>query len=217
MTAAIEAVIFDFGGVIIAGGGNGAAGSEDTPFTRLERHFSLPPGFIWDAHYRCPAWERLRVGEGTRETWLASVEGNLAERCGAAGAREILETLEASRGQPAFNPGMLDLIGTLSARYRVGLLSNAAPGLEDDLRDLYRIDHLFHDIVNSATVRVAKPAARIYALAAGRLGVPTSACFFTDDLLHNVEGARQAGMMAYHFDHCAGLTAALGAAGVAID
>jgi putative hydrolase of the HAD superfamily len=112
---------------------------------------------------------------------------------------------------------MIDLIQRLRGRVKVGLLSNAAPGLEEDLREHYRIDALFDDIINSATVQLAKPDPRIYALAAERLGLPVAKCFFTDDLPHNIEAARAAGMVAHQFAGCSGLREALLAAGVDSD
>jgi hypothetical protein len=69
-------------------------------------------------------------------------------------------------------------------------------------------------VINSARVGLAKPDVRIFHLAAERLGVPASACVFTDDLAHNVEGARAAGMRAFQFQDAAHLESELRALGV---
>lgn len=218
---AIEAVIFDFGGVIVPG--SPSSDAVDSPFSILEREHGLPSGFLWRAVYiENPGWRRLRVGDGSFDEWNAEARKQIAEVSNATTADAVLDALEASRPQgkrlsesaPVFNEGMIPLIKQLRRSYRVGLLSNAAPGLEDDLINHYQIHGLFHDVINSATVRLAKPDPRIYALAASRIRVPIESCFFTDDLPHNIEAARAAGMTAYQFDACTGLRAALKAAGV---
>jgi len=212
--ATIEAVIFDFGGVIVPGGGNiEALTDENTPFGRIEKEFGLQPGTLWRAMYQNPTWERLRVGEGTHELWHASVHDALLQQTDPETARAILVRLGEKR-PVEFNEGMIELIQRLRGRVKVGLLSNAAPGLEDDLRNHYRIYDLFDDVINSATVRLAKPDPRIYRLASERIGVPLERCFFTDDLEHNIEAARQVGMTAHQFKGYEGLREALIAAGV---
>jgi len=86
----------------------------------------------------------------------------------------------------------------LAGRYDVGLLSNATLRLEDELRGYHKIDGRFKVIVNSSRVGMAKPDARIYHLAAERIGAEPSACVHIDDLPHNVEGAREAGFQGIH-------------------
>lgn len=212
----IEAVIFDFGGVIVPGGAEPIANETESPFVQLERRFRLPPGFAFRWIYlENPAWMRLRVGDGSFEEWYATTRELIAARAGVEAGEAFVAALTADR-PPAFNPGMLELLHQLRGRYRLGLLSNAAPGLEEELEEKFRIAHLFDDIVNSATVRLAKPDPRVFRLAASRLGVPPERCFFTDDLPHNVEGARAVGMTAHEFRGVGGLVAALRAAGVEV-
>lgn len=207
----IEAVIFDFGGVIVQSEG------PDALWAEWERAHGLPKGFIFQAVYlENPGWMRLRVGDGTEAGWHAAAGAAIAAGASAELAEATLAMLKEP-GPVHFHDGMIDLVSKLRGRYRVGLLSNAKPGLEEDLRDHYRIDHLFHDVINSATVRLAKPDPRIYALAARRIGVPITACFFTDDLDHNILAAREAGMTAHQFSGRDGLVAALRAAGVVVD
>lgn len=210
---AIEAIIFDFGGVIVSGGGAGDSGPE--LWREIERRFNLPAGTLFNAVYlENEAWKRLRVGEGTHDIWHAAVHEAVAKVADDDAARDVLAALGERRVE--FNEGMIPLVKRLGRKYKVGLLSNAAPGLEEELINHYQIYGLFKDVINSATVRLAKPDPRIFALAAARIRIPIERCFFTDDLAPNVEAARTAGMTAYQFDNCAGLTAALKAAGVRI-
>lgn len=212
----IAAVIFDFGGVIVPGGAEPIANETESPFVQIEREFGLPPGFAFRWLYlENPAWMRLRVGEGSFEHWYETARKLVAQHASTEAADALVAALMADR-PPAFNPGMLELLHELRGRYRLGLLSNAAPGLEHDLEHKFRIAHLFDDIVNSATVRLAKPDPRIFRLAAERLGIPPESCFFTDDLPHNVEGARAVGMVAHQFRGSEGLVQALRASGVEV-
>lgn len=219
--SAIAAVVFDFGGVIRPG--SPAAAGDASPYTLVEREFGLPEGFLWRAIYLDnPAWLDLRVGRGSEADWVDAIKRALRTVVGDTRAEIAVGRLEEAqsrgrrfRDRPVeFNPGMIDLVKSLRARYRVSILSNAAPGLEEELADHYGIADLFHDIVNSATVGLAKPDPRIYRLAAERLEVATDRCFFTDDLAHNVEAARAVGMTAHLFDGVEGLREALAAAGV---
>ncbi len=109
---------------------------------------------------------------------------------------------------------VLSLARNLRPRYKVGMISNATKNLEEVLENHHGIMDLFDVIINSARVGVAKPDARIYHLAAERLGVPVSACVFTDDLAHNIEGARAAGMHAFPFRGVADMERQLRALGV---
>ena len=97
---------------------------------------------------------------------------------------------------------------------RIGLLSNAAPDLDELLVDKFGVDIDWHDRVISGLVGLAKPDTAIYELAAERIGVEPSRCFFIDDLAENIKAARSVGMGGHHFrgDH-AGLEADLRAAG----
>lgn len=218
------AVIFDFGGVIIPG--SPSVDDPDSLWSRLEREHGLPRGSLWRAIYLDnPAWLGLRVGEGSFEGWREACLAQVTALADAERAAKVVDAFWASReragsgrdgARPEFNPGMIEVIESLRGRVRVGLLSNAAPGLEDELREYYGIAHLFDDIVNSATVRLAKPDVRVFRLAAERLGVAPGECFFTDDLPHNVEAARTTGMTAHHFLGSEGLVEALRAAGVAV-
>lgn len=219
----IRAVIFDFGGVIVPGS---PTNGTESPYSAIEAAHGLPAGFLWKAVYlENPGWMRLRVGEGSEEEWFGAAREAIAGVAGEARADAIVAAIVATRAEgrslpgtgKTFNEGMIELIERLRGRVRVGLLSNAAPGLEADLRDYYQIAHLFDDIVNSATVRLAKPDHRVYHLAAARHGVSPKECFFTDDLPHNVEAAREVGFTAHQFDGYPGLAEALRAAGVAPD
>ncbi len=77
--------------------------------------------------------------------------------------------------------------------YRVGLLTNNIKEYGDAWRATIPVE-IFDDIVDSSVVGVRKPDARIFLMAAERLGVAPPQCVFLDDVSSNVEGAQAVGM-----------------------
>ena len=199
----IQAVLFDYGGVI------GRLDHEETG--RLEQKYGLPSGGLFSALYEIPQWREISLGRGSEKEWLKAVLARLYELAGRPipGIRQ--EWPKIWRG---LNEDVVSLARRLRSRYKVGLLSNATKDLEEMLLEHHGIVDLFDVVINSARVGLAKPDVRIFHLAAERLGVPASACVFTDDLAHNVEGARAAGMRAFQFQDAAHLESELRALGV---
>jgi putative hydrolase of the HAD superfamily len=199
----IQAVLFDYGGVI------GRLDQDEAG--RLEQKYGLPLGALFSALYEIPQWRELSLGRGSEREWLKAVLARLYELAGRPipGIRQ--EWPKIWRG---LNEDVVSLARRLRSRYKVGLLSNATKDLEEMLLEHHGIVDLFDVVINSARVGLAKPDVRIFHLAAERLGVPASACVFTDDLAHNVEGARAAGMRAFQFQDAAHLESELRALGV---
>lgn len=186
----IEAVFFDFGGVV------GCVDREQ--MRRLEVEFGLPEGGLWRAMYETPEWQALRVGKGSEDAWVAAIRRELDILANRPVADPLSRRwVECWRG---IDNGVLELVHSLRRRYLVGMISNATLTLEDELRDHHGIDHLFEVIVNSARVGFAKPDARIFHHAASSLGVRPGACVHVDDLMHNVTGAREAGFQAVLYE-----------------
>jgi epoxide hydrolase-like predicted phosphatase len=79
--------------------------------------------------------------------------------------------------------------------YKVGLLTNNVREWSDAWRATIPVD-VFHDVVDSSEVGLRKPDARIFELAASRLGASPPECVFLDDMDSNVAGARAVGMEA---------------------
>jgi FMN phosphatase YigB (HAD superfamily) len=90
------------------------------------------------------------------------------------------------------------LVGAVLAARRAGirtaLLSNAdGPGAP-----MPWLDALFHTVVFSGEVGVAKPDVAVYRLTVERLGLEPAECVFVDDLAVNVRGAVRAGLVGVH-------------------
>ncbi|HWB66159.1 MAG TPA: HAD family phosphatase [Mycobacteriales bacterium] len=124
--------------------------------------------------------------------------------------RELASRLRTRDGQPIESTGLLTRMFSgfyvadppiaravrlaKAAGFATGLLSNSW-GL-DYPRDGW--DELFDAVVISGEVGMRKPEPEIYRLTADRLGLAPQQCVFVDDLLPNVRGAVDAGMVGVH-------------------
>ena len=105
-------------------------------------------------------------------------------------------------------------LARLQDRYRLLVLSNTNPIHFSMLRGNYPLFGHFHDFVLSYEVGALKPDGRIYEEAIARAGCAPNECFFTDDILLNIEAARKQGMDAVQFFSAAQLEEELQARGV---
>ena len=96
---------------------------------------------------------------------------------------------------------MLAAVRGLRSRYKVALLSNAWPDQYDVVREKFGLDVCdeFDVYVNSADVGLRKPDPAIFHLTLERLGIAPQQAVFLDDLLHNVDSARELGIHAVQF------------------
>jgi len=106
------------------------------------------------------------------------------------------------------------LLEDLAGRYRLLTLSNTNPIHFTMVKRAYPLLRHFHGNVLSYEVGAAKPEAKIYLEAIARAGCSAEECFFTDDLLLNIEAARQHGMDAVQFLSAGQLEGELRARGV---
>ncbi len=120
----VRAIFFDFGGVI--------ARLDRGLLAELEVRYGLPKGSFIKALYTIPEWKAVEIGEGTEEVWVKAASRKLDELAGRHlpniwGERETMwRTLDED---------VVGLIRRLGDRYIVGMISNATPRLESELRD----------------------------------------------------------------------------------
>ena len=200
-----RAALFDFGGVLLR--------QDWDEYDAFCERNGLPARALRRALYGTEAWRALQTGRiRDRGVWREAAIASLAEHCGdrAEGLFEEWYARPVRLHQP--NIELARALG--AAGVRIGLLSNAAPDLETRITADFGVEIPWDDRVISGLVGLAKPDPAIYRLAAERIGLPESACFFIDDLAENVEAARGVGMRAHQFggDYAA-LQAELRAAG----
>jgi putative hydrolase of the HAD superfamily len=188
MKSSIEAIIFDFGGVMVDF-------SQMDSLREQEARLGLQPGNLADILWRSPDWRLAEVGAITDEEYWRRTGPRLGFHTPEA-IRDFVQVLfrDAKTDQQ-----MADLVRRLRGRYRMGLLSNASDILPQVLRERYGLDGLFDVEVISALVGLAKPDPAIYRLALERLGTAPEATIFVDDYEPNVAAAAELGIRAIHF------------------
>jgi len=92
------------------------------------------------------------------------------------------------------------LLESLAARYRLVLLSNTNAIHFEAIRAGYPHLRHFHQLVLSYEVKAMKPQPEIYRAAIEAAQCRPEECFFTDDILEYVEGARTMGIDAVQFE-----------------
>ncbi|MGY3033099.1 HAD superfamily hydrolase (TIGR01509 family) [Bradyrhizobium sp. USDA 4354] len=110
------------------------------------------------------------------------------------------EWVEARRRSMRANHTMLEIAGSLRQTVDIAVLTNNTTLVADhidtllpDLRPLFG-----SRIYTSAQFKTAKPDPRCYRLCLSELSVSPETTLFVDDLLANVAGAREAGLVAHH-------------------
>ena len=192
---ALRAVIFDYGGVIRR--------EDQADYSAFDDANGLPHGALWAAIHDIPEYRLSREGAIDKDAYRAAVRRTLVKNGGdetrVEAALRALERYAAA--QPPIEPAMRTLLERLRAagRVKLGLLSNAFRGGTERLRAA-GVTLLFDDAIISGDVGLAKPDARVFVLAAARLGVEPAACLMIDDQIRHVEGARAAGLRAYHHE-----------------
>ena len=96
---------------------------------------------------------------------------------------------------------IIEFIKSIRKKYRVGLLSNAWPNTRTNVsKEHYDFFNIFDVTIFSAEVGLAKPDPKIYNLILNKLGVLAKEAVFIDDFKENIDGAKNVGMSAIHFD-----------------
>ncbi len=183
----IEAVIWDFGGVITS--------SPFEAFARFERERGLPKDFIRtinSTNHLDNAWarfERAAIGHD-------DFDALFAQEARAAGhdvrGADVLPLLA---GQP--RPEMIEALRRIHARLKTGCITNNLPAdPRNAMAAMYKqeIMTLFDHVIESAKIGLRKPDPRIYAMMVEALAVNPANCVYLDDLGVNLKPARAMGM-----------------------
>lgn len=190
----VEAVLFDFGGVFI----DSPFAAVDIAATKLGIDPVLLLGVVFGSYDEDTdhPWHRLERGEVT----FGDARRAITDLAVAAGLGELdpFTVLAELAGQGlVVRDFMLDAVHRYRrAGLKTGIVTNNVAEFGDSWRGLMPLDELFDDVVDSSSVHVRKPDARIYALACERLDIAPGAAVFIDDHEGNAAGARRAGLLA---------------------
>lgn len=178
----IRAVIFDFGGVLVRT-------FDYTGRRKWEGRLGLMQGGLEEVVFNSDVATQAMLGHVPESAVWANA-GALFRV-----SPEELEQLKIDFwAGDALDEDLVRFLGGLRPRYRTGILSNAWSGARDVFTGRLGLDRAVDTMVISAEERLAKPDARIYHLAAERLGVRSEEAIFVDDLQVNIDGARAVGM-----------------------
>jgi len=104
----------------------------------------------------------------------------------------------------------------LRPQCKTAILSNAWSNARESFTQTFHLDEAVDMFIISSEERLAKPDARIYVLAAQRLGVKPEEAVLVDDFIANIDGARAAGMQAIHYRPGLDVRAELAKLGVSV-
>jgi putative hydrolase of the HAD superfamily len=185
----VEAVIWDFGGVLTS--------SPFEAFARFERERGLPADIIRRTnasnHFE-NAWAKFERAEVDLETF----DQLFAAESRALGAevrgRDVLPLLSGD-----LRPEMVEALRIVATRAKTGCITNNLPANaigSASGRTLYvaEVMALFDHVIESAKIGLRKPDPRIYRMMVEALGVDPRTCVYLDDLGVNLKPAREMGM-----------------------
>ena len=185
----IEAVIWDFGGVLTT--------SPFEAFARFERERGLPADIIrrtnasnhWDN-----AWAKFERAEVDVETFDSLFAAESLALGAEVRGKDVLPLLV---GDP--RPEMVEALRRIKRHFKTGCITNNLPANAIGSaggRSIYvaEVMALFDHVIESARIGLRKPDPRIYAMMIEALGVDPNACVYLDDLGVNLKPARDMGM-----------------------
>jgi putative hydrolase of the HAD superfamily len=190
--SAIEAVIWDFGGVITS--------SPFEAFNRYEAERGLPRDFIRGVNATDPdtnAWalfERSEIDAREFDVRFAAESERLGHRVRGA---DVLPLLSGD-----VRPNMVAALEACAQRFKVGCITNnvhtgsgaGMAGTTEKAIAIAAIMGKFHHVIESSKIGIRKPDPRIYALMCEALDVEPKACVYLDDLGVNLKPAAAMGM-----------------------
>jgi len=185
----IEAVIWDFGGVITT--------SPFEAFARFEAERGLPADIIRRtnaANHLENAWAKFERAEVDVDTFdeLFATE-SLALGAEVRG-RDVLPLLSGD-----LRPEMVEALKRVKTRFKTGCITNNLPANaigSTGGRTLYiaEVMGLFDHVIESAKIGLRKPDRRIYQMMVDALDADPRRCVYLDDLGVNLKPALEMGM-----------------------
>ena len=192
MNTSFQAVLWDFGGVILS--------SPFEAFNRYERQLGLAHDFIRRIKAVNPdhnAWAQMERSEIDLDRFAELFEAEARAMGGELSGRTVLELIGGE-----VRPEMVEALKRVRQRFRVACITNNMPAghgpsmtqSPQRAQDIAQIMALFEHVVESSKLNLRKPDPRIYRHACDLLGVAPEACVYLDDLGINLKPARAMGM-----------------------
>ncbi|MEO1305986.1 MAG: HAD-IA family hydrolase [Pseudomonadota bacterium] len=188
----LEAVIWDFGGVITS--------SPFEAFGRYEVEHDLPKDFVRSVNainIQENAWAKLERSEVSADEFDELFRNESATLGYEVPGKDILGLLSGD-----VRPAVVEALKVCKTQVKVGCITNNAPigkgaGMSSDAKKAQQVSEimtLFDHVIESSKLGIRKPDPRIYALMCEALGVDPAKCVYLDDLGINLKPARVMGM-----------------------
>lgn len=188
----IEAIIWDFGGVITT--------SPFESFNRFEIERGLPKDFIRTINATNPetnAWAQFESSAVTLEEFDGLFAAEARARGHHVGGREVVALLSGD-----VRPRMVNVLKRCKEQYRIACITNnvrsgEGPGMArtaEKASTVAGVMQLFDLVVESSIEGIRKPNPAIYTLTCRRLGIDPTRAVFLDDLGINLKPAAAMGM-----------------------
>lgn len=185
----IEAVIWDFGGVITS--------SPFVAFNRFETERGLPLDIIRRtnaANHHENAWAKFERAECSIDEFDELFATESRALGGEVRGRDVLPLLSGD-----IVPEMVEALRRVKAKFKTGCITNNLPANQIGSatgKSLYvaEIMELFDFVIESAKIGMRKPDPAIYQLMINELKVDPKNCVYLDDLGINLKPARDMGM-----------------------
>jgi putative hydrolase of the HAD superfamily len=185
----IEAVIWDFGGVLTT--------SPFEAFARFEIERGLPADIIRrtnaNNHWE-NAWAKFERAEVDLEAFDQLFAAESLALGAAVRGKEVLPLLSGD-----LRPEMIEALRRVAAKFKTGCITNNLPANAIGSlggRSIYvaEVMALFDYVIESAKIGLRKPDPRIYQMMVDALDVDPENCVYLDDLGVNLKPAREIGM-----------------------
>ena len=184
----IKTIFFDIGGVLI-----------DIHPERTYQYLSdsadvevnmVKESFPWDAH------DQYERGIMNNEDWFITYKESLPQPC-CLKRSDFWNAWKLLLGE---EKNTVNILEALNKQYSIWLLSNTNPKhIQDEIEKRYLFPSLVNGAVYSFDVGVRKPEKEIYEIAMQRADANPQECLFIDDLLENIQAAKQIGIEGIHF------------------
>lgn len=191
-TKTIDAVLFDFGGVITT--------SPFEAFNRYEAEVGVPPDTIRRINATNPddnAWAKMERNDVTLAEFATLFEAEAAAIGHQLSGEAVLNCLSGD-----VRPAMVTALDILRERVRIGCITNNmrqghGAGMARTEAQAARVADAmsrFEVVIESSKVGLRKPDPLIYQLACSEMGITADRAAYLDDLGVNCKPARALGM-----------------------
>jgi putative hydrolase of the HAD superfamily len=195
----IEAVLFDFGGVVTT--------SPFDAFARYERANDLPEGLIRTINSTNPddnAWAKLERSDVDTNGFVELFEAEARQRGHAVDGNVVLSLIGGE-----VRPQMVEAIGRIkTAGFRTACVTNnfwgrhspsaarPAPSelTPDGRHDTSAVMAMFDEFIESSVIGIRKPEIEFYRRALAVLAIEAAQAVYLDDLGINLKPAKAMGM-----------------------